>query len=328
MDSMLKPFLPNIQKELSVSHILSIAKMQSLWSDYGGIFRLNLKGAKVPSVVVKCILLEEKDKHPRGWVSNLSHERKVKSYQVENHWYEMYAASLPTTVKVPQLLYREKQTSVQILVLEDLSHSYPNLKQSCTYKEAKTVIRWLAQFHAHFINSPTDGLWPIGSYWHLNTRPDEWKAMEDSPLKEKAQALDFVLNEAKFQTIIHGDAKVANFCFSNNEEVAAVDFQYVGKGVGVKDFAYFLGSCFSDEESQLYEGSLLEYYFETLKLSAKDLNEAEKAALEKEWRELYPIAWADFNRFLLGWLPNHQKLHNHALSKNGEAFQFLERQNL
>lgn len=325
MNSMLEPFLPNIQKALGANSILSIHKMQSLWSDYGGIFRLNLQGAKAPSVVVKCISLEEREKHPRGWAGNISHERKIKSYQIENHWYENYASSLPSSVKVPQLLYSEYQASVQILVLEDLSHSYPDLKQSCTYPEAKIVIQWLAQFHAHFLNSSTEGLWPTGSYWHLNTRPDEWKAMEDSSLKEKAKDLDFALSSANFQTIIHGDAKVANFCFGDEEKVAAVDFQYIGKGVGVKDLAYFLGSCFTDEECQLYEDSLLDFYFETLMVSAEHLKSAERSALEKEWRNLYPVAWADFNRFLLGWLPTHQKLHKHAISKNTEAFQFLKK---
>jgi|SRR5690554_59987 len=325
MNKTLELFLPKILKQLGAEKILRIDKIQNLWSDYGAIYRLYLEKSKVPSVVVKCISYEKKDKHPRGWASNRSHQRKLDSYKIENNWYENYAASLPKTVKVPQLLYSEERETAQLLVLEDLSTAYPTLKQSCSYQEAEAVVKWLAQFHAHFLNAPAKGLWATGSYWHLETRAEEWQAMESGPLKEKAKDLDLLLSKAKFQTIIHGDAKVANFCFGDNSQVAAVDFQYVGKGVGVKDLAYFIGSCFTSEKCTLYEDKLLDCYFEELNNSNKKLNEKEKITLEKEWRELFPIAWADFNRFLMGWLPSHHKLHKHAMVKNKEALRYIER---
>ena len=93
------------------------------------------------------------------------------------------------------------------------------------------------------------GLWECGSYWHLGTRPDELAALEDGPLKTTAPLIDQALRQSQFQTIIHGDAKLANFCFArhhntaNGSTVAAVDFQYVGAGCGIKDVTYFLGSC-------------------------------------------------------------------------------------
>jgi len=79
-----------------------------------------------------------------------------------------------------------------------------------------------------------------------------------------AQNIDHRLNSAKFQTLVHGDAKLANFCFGEKGEIAAVDFQYVGKGCGMKDVAYLISSCFDDRTCEKYEKELLSCYFEHL----------------------------------------------------------------
>jgi Ser/Thr protein kinase RdoA (MazF antagonist) len=68
----------------------------------------------------------------------------------------------------------------------------------------------------------------------------------------KAAVIDQVLNNCSYQTIVHGDAKLANFCFSKEGAVSAVDFQYVGGGCGMKDVAYFLGSCLTGKEELLW----------------------------------------------------------------------------
>jgi len=35
-------------------------------------------------------------------------------------------------------------------------------------------------------------------------------------------------------------------------------------------------------------------------------------ALETEWRKMYPVAWTDFYRFLLGWMPTHYKINSYT----------------
>ena len=167
------------------------------------------------------------------------------------------------------------------------------------------------------MGTSANGLWPIGTYWHLETRPDELQAMQDGPLKSAAQQIDDVLNQAKYQTLVHGDAKVANFCFANEPAaefaVAAVDFQYVGRGVGVKDVAYFISSCLSDSEAERMEESLLNFYFHRLGSALNSQNsDCDPVQVECEWRKLYPFAWADFCRFLQGWSPGHWKLNGYS----------------
>jgi aminoglycoside phosphotransferase (APT) family kinase protein len=162
------------------------------------------------------------------------------------------------------------------------------------------------------MNTMPEGLWEIGTYWHLTTRPDELEALEDLALKKVAPLIDAKLNAAQFKTFVHGDAKVANFCFSEDgKRVAAVDFQYVGGGCGVKDLAYFLGSCLSETQLDQKATNFKDYYFTTLGKALKNRN-IPFTEVEKEWRALYPYAVADFHRFLKGWSPGHWKINSYS----------------
>jgi thiamine kinase-like enzyme len=135
--------------------------------------------------------------------------------------------------------------------------------------------------------------------------------MEEGSLKHAAGEIDRLLNSCQHKTPVHGDAKVANFCFSSdNKHVAAVDFQYVGGGCGMKDVAYFMGSCLEEQRCELWQDELLDDYFAELK---KALIKADKKVnweqLENEWRMMFPLAWADFYRFMMGWMPTHHKIN-------------------
>ena len=169
-------------------------------------------------------------------------------------------------------------------------------------------------------------MWPVGTYWHLATRPDELDALPDGPLKAAAGEIDRRLTASPFQTLVHGDAKLANFCFSRDgRRAAAVDFQYVGGGCGMKDLAYFVSSCFHEADCEQLAPGILDRYFELLRAallargSTVDID-----ALEADWRALYPVAWTDFTRFLQGWSPGHWKLHAYSERLTAEVVARLE----
>ena len=303
--------------------------IQSLWSGYGKIVRCGLKyevGTSVPlvrgavgtprptSVVVKHVHWPTSKNHPRGWNTGNSHERKVKSYQVETAFYEQWAGRCNDACRVPECLALETHGDEVFMVMEDLDTSgFGGRKSTVSDAEVKACLSWLAHFHATFMNEAPSNLWKVGTYWHLETRPDELAEMGDSGLKAAAGAIDQKLNESPYQTVVHGDAKLANFCFADDGRVAAVDFQYVGGGCGMKDVAYLIGSCLNEDECERQEAALLKTYFQTLETALKDHGkEVDFQALETDWRALYPVAWTDFFRFLQGWSPGHWKIHSYS----------------
>lgn len=296
--------------------------IQPLWSGYGKISRYELTGSKIKSVIVKNIIFPNQLSHPRGWNTNVSHDRKVKSYQVETAFYNNYNQLCTVACRTPRLITSGTIGKEQVIILEDLDAAgFPVRKSNLTIDQVKVCLKWLANFHATFLNVKPEKLWNTGSYWHLATRLDEFNAMNSSPLKQAASDLDNFLNNCNYQTLVHGDAKVANFCFNNDlKKVSAVDFQYVGGGCGMKDVAYLMGSCLSENECKKFEKELLDYYFKELEMALDEVvNDLIFIELEKEWRFLYPISWADFTRFLMGWMPTHQKINGYSKLKVEEA---------
>ena len=306
--------------------IVDTEVVQRLWSGYGQLVRCRLEGGEQSSVIVKHVRWPDEQHHPRGWSSDRSHERKVASYRVETTWYDRYASTCTDRCRVPQCLALDHRNDDVVIVLEDLDTSgFPGRRAHVTDREVDACISWLAGFHARFMGTRPDGLWTTGTYWHLATRPDELAAMDAGPLKDAAAELDAMLNGSPFHTLVHGDAKVANFCFAaDGRRAAAVDFQYVGGGCGMKDLAYFISSCFDEEECEARSPALLDRYFEMLGRNLAQAGSAlELDALEQDWRTLYPIAWADFSRFLQGWSPDHWKLHDYSARLVDDALEII-----
>lgn len=295
--------------------IRSVTTIQSLWSGYGSLERYELTGSQWSSVIVKHVRLPELSQHPRGWNTDYSHQRKLRSYQIETAWYQRWADHSNEHCRVPKTLCLEQQENSFIMILEDLSsNGFPSLVSNANWEHITACLKWLANFHATFLGKTPEQLWPVGTYWHLATRPDELAGMEEGALKQAASVLDDRLNEAPFQTFVHGDAKLANFCFSEDgKQVAAVDFQYVGGGCGMKDVAYFISSCLNEADCERYETDLLNIYFTELTTAlAVHQPQINPSDVEVAWRPMYPIAWTDFYRFLKGWSPGHWKIHAYS----------------
>ncbi|MEO1052255.1 MAG: phosphotransferase [Bacteroidota bacterium] len=314
-----------ILRASGASSIVGSQPVQTLWSGYGEIKRYTLEGGKYPSVIVKHIQPPEANNHPRGWNTELSNQRKFQSYQVEQHWYQHFAHQTDKQCKTPQCYHTFEKDQEILLIMEDLDASGYNIRlhpDAVNLTDVKNCLSWLAHFHAQFMGQSPEDLWPIGTYWHLDTRPDEWERMTNIDLKNAAAAIDEHLNKARFQTLVHGDAKLANFCFSESGEVAAVDFQYVGGGCGMKDVAYCISSCFEETDCEKYEGELLEHYFDQLDQALG--KNVDFQLVKEEWRALYKYAWADFYRFLDGWSPGHWKMHGYSKRLTQQVLEELQ----
>ncbi len=322
---------PDLKKKIlertQSSQIKWIENIQELWSGYGIIQRIHLQSNDFPSVILKHIKLPSAKKQS----TSFSHQRKLRSYQIEMEWYQSWN---PINLKdqcspSPNSLLVEKEKGEYYLLLEDLNTlGFPLQLRQVNWQQMKVCLCWLANFHAKFLHVKPDQLWKTGTYWHLKTRPDEFKKIAGTPLSQIASRLDQELNASPFLTFVHGDAKLANFCFSSDRQrVAAVDFQYVGGGCGMKDLAYFVGSCFSEKECEKNEMQILNTYFKELQSAVERYQKKiDFPQLEANWRKLYYYAWCDFYRFLQGWSPEHWSLNTYSRKVEAQIMkELLER---
>jgi len=311
MSKKLKSF---ILSHLKAKDIIKIDEIQTLWSGYGSIIRYKLVDGEHSTIVVKHISMSKSENHPKGWNTDISHNRKLESYQVESCFYDKWTYNSDSFARIPICYGIYNDGDEIFILLEDLDASGFYIRKSVVSDmELKNCISWLANFHAIHMSANPVGLWKIGTYWNLETRPEELEVLNDVKLKKASAKIDAILRECKYQTILHGDAKLANFCFSKKGDVVAVDFQYVGGGVGVQDLAYLIGSCLSAEECEQKEGFILDLYFSELNLALKRYGKKVNFnQLESTWRELYPVAWTDFHRFLKGWSPEHWKINSYS----------------
>jgi len=110
-----------ILQRTGASSLFEKEMIQELWSGYGKIIRVGLENAAVESVIVKHVQLPIYKNHPRGWNTDIGHQRKVKSYKVEATWYDTYSEN--SAARLPQCLAFEMQNDEVLIVLEDLDEA-------------------------------------------------------------------------------------------------------------------------------------------------------------------------------------------------------------
>ncbi|KAJ3099010.1 hypothetical protein HDU97_003537 [Phlyctochytrium planicorne] len=245
-------------------------------------------------------------------------------------------------------------------VLSDLTITHPlgsdAVPDPLPLPHVKVVLTLLARFHAMFwesdlmslpvwngrgeiggdveeeeegVGEDGFGLNARGSYWHLETRWEEWEGTGgkglNGRLKSAAlgvhqlltygrtfrgqEAREEIIGTRKYRTLVHGDCKLENLQFSKDPITASsepsstphpcafLDFQYTGTGLPARDLIYFISTSISANllPSRRLPQDLLEFYRQQLPEWIRDQLSLE--TLERQCE----LAAVDFARFLVGW---------------------------
>jgi hypothetical protein len=298
----------------SVGHVKTV---QSLWAGYGAIFSCTADGDRL---IVKHFTPPA---HRRVENDSEDHRRKLRSYSVERVFYEALSQKLiDAGCIIPSCVGCIDGDDGSIaIVMRDLGEhygSYDIRRGNClNMEEGKRLLSYLARFHAVFWNArPPEGLWDEGCFWQLGTRMDELQYLDNSWRRwglDRAMAMKIhekVLH-LPHRTIVHGDAKAANF-FWFKEQVGGYDLQYTGGGSPMKDVAYMLGCSMQEHLIHAHEEVLLRHYHAEL----TSLLSPEHAAdyTFETMQEAYDLCVADLVRFMCGsrWWGNTTYLETKA----------------
>ena len=287
----------------------SCRKLTTLWAGYGAIYELKVQqqqGKQTQNLIIKDVV-------PRT-DSGVSHERKLRSYQVEAAFYQKVAPELLESglaIATPLLAESNLTNSggSMHLVLTDLRDAFPIAgNRSMDLPHSKAALSFLAHLHASHWQQPIPiELWENGTFLELSTRQEELAAIEPEwrDLQRAAQMISDELAHSKFATLVHGDFKGANILFSSTTNkggeltAAAYDFQYCGGGDGMKDVAYLLVSTVQGKVLDLHENELLRHYHDQL---TRRLPQAAAAEYTFEiMQQRFHLAVCDLSRFMSGW---------------------------
>ena len=205
--------------------------------------------------------------------------------------------------------------------------------------QTQATLQAFARMHAFFwLGNKTEALasslWPIATYWDQAKQPTDQANRLSSHLSRfvadfgdpevseatrrkdygvllasHAERLEREVHQGEKQTIIHGDAKSANFFYktsSSSEEgldVGVIDFQWTGRGLCATDVAYAMWACpqsqVLDQEQQLveyYHGQLVQ---ELAKLEPSGGGGGTKVPSLNAFKAQYKAAFLDLCRVVI-----------------------------
>lgn len=300
-------------------------RVTTLWAGYGCVNEVIVTHTTTAGEKASVRLMLKRVSPPAN-KDGESHRRKVKSYDVEADFYRKIAPDLVARgIAVPRPIVVNTGDHLELL-MTDLRVTHPRSFTSGGFEESSAALTLLAQIHAMYweISLP-GGLWPEGSYWHLQTRLGELAGIRDERVRRSARALDRRLRgldsngeviSAARRTLVHGDPKGANLLLSlpgdhsgvqgSQLSAAAYDFQYTGGGLGARDVAHILTAAVDEETLDEKEDELLECYHNALVTALRLRGDPEgEAAANKcrleTLRDEVELTAADYHRFLHGW---------------------------
>lgn len=289
---------------------IQVKALCRLWGGMGYVYSVSLSDSSIISgnfneVIIKRVSSQSRQRQSFG------DKRKADSYLCEANFYETLAPYLIKSkglhIPRPFLIEREYKATGSTKITICMEKIYGSVR-SVDRNETRAVLRWLATLHAATWGAKADeavakhGLQPTGTYWYLDTRPDEHASMRNSGwqgrLKLAAKAIDERLKRDKMQCCVHGDAKDANMLFSCDEDknlsVSMYDFQYCGKSPPTKDLAYFLCVAAYDNDQEH-----VKYYHQ--ELIARLDSDCDYQPTLDELNQSLLLAYCDWCRFMCGW---------------------------
>ncbi len=244
-------------------------------------------------------------KLPSDKPANRKLGRRWELYQREYRYYRRMASESP--IRSPALLYGafEARTHRFVLILEDLrSMTTAGQVDGASPAQVRRAVRAVARLHGKY----WDRVEPLtGSGFDETLAPQVWMGLQVSYLLSLPRALRLLSDSwseemqdlaeeyglrlvdhfgqlaREPKTFVHGDYRLDNMFFGEEDGFAVVDWQNCGVSNGLYDVAYFFAGSVSSEVRRAIERDTLREYHDTVRsLGTRDFTFARCWRLYRE----------------------------------------------